>query len=41
LWTKAPPNFELDSGIIAHFDIIYAEPSLLERGVPFYDAGDT
>ena len=33
-WSKAGPSFELDSGVIADFDIIYDEQSLLARSFP-------
>jgi len=33
-WSKAGPAFELDSGVIADFDIIYDEQSLLRRSFP-------
>ena len=35
-WTKTGPSFELDSGIISNFDIIYDSPSLLELSWPFF-----
>lgn len=33
-WSKSGPSFELDSGVIADFDIIYDEESLLARSLP-------
>jgi hypothetical protein len=36
-WSKVGPSFELDSGIIADFDIIYDEQSLLARMFPAFE----